>query len=152
MPARRGNGPGRGGPASGIPAGGAGWGGPAKGASTAPRLQPAGDPLSDMLRAQRHAPDTRAAAEERRRKAMQLYEQVVDDEGQPIMARLAAATHLLDRLDGKPVATQVNIKGDPFAGWSAEQLERAAELLERHPDLAAGLEAEGGPPEGGKPN
>lgn len=89
---------------------GPGWGGPAKGASTS-RIKP-GDP--DGITKLRHDPDNLAVKAERRRKAMQLYEDVIDDREAPPMARIVAADKLLDRIDGKPIARTVTANvGDP---------------------------------------
>ena len=95
---------GRGGPAKGP-----GWGGPAKGASTS-RIKP-GDP--DGITALRHDPDNLAVKAERRRKALQFYEDVLDDPSQHTQNRLVAADKLLDRIEGKPLARQdVTTKGE----------------------------------------
>lgn len=87
---RRGNGP--------------GLHGPAKGAS-ASRIKP-GDP--DGIQAMSNDQAIKSRAADRREKVMQLYEDVVDDKRAPVMARLVAGDKLLDRIDGRPVALNIN--------------------------------------------
>lgn len=100
-------------------AGGKGWGGPAKGASTS-RIEH-GDPAG-ITRTNRG----RDIQEVRREKVLNLYESVVDDPKQPVMARITAGDKLLDRIDGKPVQTNVNLNKDDLDGLSDAEL--AAEL------------------------
>ena len=101
---RRGNGAGWGGAASGIPAGGPGWGGQARGASGAKRhdLQGQSGPGRGMF-----SQEGEERAERRARYAeemCELYYTFAKDPEQPTMVRISAATHLLNRLDGLPIA------------------------------------------------
>jgi hypothetical protein len=89
--ARKGNGDGQ----------GPGWGGPAKGASKKkdrPLLKTAGPGRG-------HVNEDRAARNERWREEMfGLYYGLASNAEKPDMTRIQAATHLLNRLDGLPVA------------------------------------------------
>lgn len=108
----KGNGSGRGGPAEGH-----GWGGPPKGASTS-RIKP-GDP--DGIQAMSNDPDVIARAELRREKVLQMYEAIVDDVRQQAMIRIVAGDKLLNRIEGLPVARNLNTNvGDPSLLTDAE--------------------------------
>ena len=63
--------------------------------------------------------------------------------------QLNACNSIIDRLDGKAVQAIVTQK-DPFGGWSAEQLETAAEWLE-HNGSGSGIETTGEPSASGEP-
>lgn len=80
---------------------GPGWGGPAKGASKKgdrPLLKVAGPGRG-------HVNEDRKARDERWREEMlQLYHGLATDDDTPANTRIQAATHLLNRLDGLPVA------------------------------------------------
>ncbi|HYI84456.1 MAG TPA: hypothetical protein VEX11_14755 [Acetobacteraceae bacterium] len=121
---------GRGGPPSGE-----GWGGPAKGASSS-RFRK-GDP-APVLRTK--AVSDRAA--ECREKVLGMYEEMVDDASMHPMVRLTAGDKLLDRLEGKPVAVNVNHNlGDPSRLSDAELAAIAASGRDLSPPTA------GDPPE-----
>ena len=88
--------------ASGIPAGGVGWGGPAKGPGTgkAPILnRPLAGPGRGHINEERAAQAARDIAE-----AMALYRTVMRKKTEATPNRLAAATHLLNRVQGQPIA------------------------------------------------
>ena len=79
---------------------GVGWGGPAKGASTK------GDrPLLQGGPGRGHVNEDRQKRNERWSEEMLgLYHGIASDPNKPDATRLSAATHLLNRLDGLPVA------------------------------------------------
>lgn len=90
---RRGNGAGHGGPAKGR-----GWGGGSNGASTAPKLAPAGDDFSDQIRALSRDPKHAEAKAPLRALALTAWVEVLQDRDHP--QRVIAADKLLTRLDG----------------------------------------------------
>jgi len=92
---RKGNGMGWGGAPSGAPAGG---GVPV----------PFGTPGNDFGRpvGSHVDPETKEWRDEKRRKAMLTYADVMEN-GESEMLRLAAADKLLDRIDGKPVGREI---------------------------------------------
>lgn len=92
----RGNGAGHGGPRNGE-----GWGGSAKGASTAPRLGPAGDPESDAIRALLRDPANMEAKAEFQAEMLAIQIGIARG-GESEANRLNAADKVLDRLGGKP--------------------------------------------------
>ena len=128
---RRGNGP--------------GWGGPKQGE---------GHRITSGDAAAVKALDTpqRRAGKEARAAALLDHLEALAFNAERQETQLAAANAALDRLVGKPVQTQVNIKGEPFAGWTPEQLEAAADAIERNPDLAGRYAVPGAAPESGKPH
>jgi hypothetical protein len=100
---RHGNGAGWGGPASGWPAGGAGWGGPAKGAHPQPRRA-----LLSAGPGRGHTSVAGAARRERNERwsedLCEFYYAVAMNLKKPAMIRVWAATLLLNRIEGPPVA------------------------------------------------
>lgn len=118
---------------------GAGWGGPAKGASTS-RIKP-GDP--DGIRTMNRGKEVQA---ERREKVLRMYEEIVDDPEQPVMARITAGDKLLDRIDGKPMQTNLNLNRDDVSRLSDAELEAEIARLEREAAGAAAGEAKPGDP------
>lgn len=129
---RRGNGP--------------GWGGPKRGEGH--KITDAAD--AKAVQALR-TPE-RKAGKEARAAALLDHLETLAFNAERQETQLAAASAALDRLVGKPVQTQVNIKGEPFAGWTPEQLEAAADAIERNPDLAGRYAIPGGATESGKPH
>ena len=128
-------------PASGIPAGGTGWGGQAKGASTS-RIKP-GD--LDGIQAMSHDSTIKARNDAWRESVLLMYAGYVDDGQAPPMIRIAAGDKLLDRIDGKPVATQITAVMDEFDTLTDEQLHaRAARLRARLIADGSGDRSEGG--------
>lgn len=116
------------------PAGGPGWGGPAKGAS-ASRFAPGQSGGG-------HTADNRALAAARREKVLNLYEAIVDDEDQPAMVRITAGDKLLDRTEGKPPQTNINLNSHvPADELSDDELAR----------IAAGSGSDAADPEGDPP-
>ena len=121
---RFGRGAGHGGPANGM-----GWGGPARGASCArprARLAGAADAVSTP------ASQAKQMRRVRRDEAMlHVYERIVDDVSAPIMARIAAATAWLDRVDGKPIERVIaSPPVTSLANLSNAELDAIAEQLE----------------------
>src|SRR4051812_2941486 len=102
----------------GWPAGGAGWGGPARGASSS-RIK-RGDP--DGIRALRHDPERMTAKVQRSAELENtLYEVALH--GATEMLRIAAASKLLDRLEGRSVARTVSTSADAAALKSLSDVE-----------------------------
>ncbi len=97
----KGNGPGWGGPRRGD-----GWGGPAKGAGTGGPARGPGRG-GDAWRPQPAEPEAEAAAQEMMQKLYDLATQAPDE-----CVQVRAASALLDRLEGKPVARVVTL--DPL--------------------------------------
>ena len=119
---------------------GAGWGGPAKGAS-ASRIRK-GDP--DGIQRMSNDRDVKARQDERREKVLRLYEDVVDDPKQPVMARLVAGDKLLDRIEGKAIGRNIQANvSDP------SQLSDADLAAIASSGRAAPAEAPDDPPEPG---
>ncbi len=108
---RRGNGTGWGGPANG-----AGWGGPAKGAALYPSTGHSGRNL-----ARRATNDARVDV------LCQIYYNVAWDLDAPTALRLAAATHLLNRIEGLAVSKVATASTDPLSRMTDDELE--AELV-----------------------
>lgn len=138
-------------PASGIPAGGVGkgvgHGGPASGVEAVPfsaEVQPSGDAKS-AGKAGRAA--MRAFFEEKRLEYARRLDTIALTDADTGRS-LAAINSILDRIDGKPVQAVVT-QTDPFGGWSAEQLEAAAEWLEQS-GTGGGVETAGKTSEGGE--
>lgn len=100
---------------------GPGWGGSAKGASAAQpqvlhgvgpgRGHVSKDGEARREREQRHAEEMR-----------ELYYEVATNPEEPTPNRLAAATHLLNRIEGQPVAKLVTASLDPIAQMSRQEL------------------------------
>jgi hypothetical protein len=115
-------------------AGGPGWGGPAKGASTTKRkpLTEAGPGRGrySIAGEQKREQNERHAEEMR-----ELYYEFALDPGQPAMVRINAATHLLNRLDGLPVAKVVTANEDDLSKMTEE--ERLAEHRETRKSVLA---------------
>jgi hypothetical protein len=120
-------GPGRGGPARGNgghwggPAKGFGWGGPARGSSTS-RIR-CGDP--DGIRAMRHDPERIAVKAQRTAELEEVLYSVATAEGSSEMLRVNAASKLLDRIEGQPVARKVSTNADAAALKSMPDAELA---------------------------
>ena len=89
-------------PASGIAAGGEGYGGPKKGEGTPPGNRMGGRPVGVKTGEGKHA---RAAeiAKGYVVEAVEVWLKVMQDEGAPAQARIAAAAHMVERAEGKPV-------------------------------------------------
>jgi hypothetical protein len=104
---RRGNGAGWGGPANGD-----GWGGPAKGAAFYPSKGHSGRILA-----------RRAADESLIDTLCEFYWNVAHDLDAPTALRLTAATHMLNRIEGPPVAKVVAPEVDEFSLMTDEELE-----------------------------
>jgi hypothetical protein len=108
-------------------AGGPGWGGPAKGASSSRRkpLTKAGPGRGRYTVAgeQRHERRERWIEE-----MCELYYVFAHDPNEPAPTRSSAATHLLNRLDGLPVAKVVTAEADDLSQMTNEEL--GAELEE----------------------
>ena len=120
---RHGNGAGVGGPANGP-----GWGGPAKGTSR--KSQP---PVLEAGPGRGHfsiAGEARRERKERLAEEMcELYYTFAHDPKKPDMVRLSAATHLLNRIDGLPVAKIVTAEADDLSGMTDEELAAEEERL-----------------------
>lgn len=123
---------------------GAGWGGPAKGAgSTRPALPLIGidrdQPTPEAKSMGRKDADARA--DEMR---AVLYAIATDAEAHA-MVRVHAADKLLDRLEGKAVATNVSVSASSIAALSDAELAAELARLEREArDAAARVAAAGG--------
>jgi hypothetical protein len=85
-------------------------------------LKPIGDPASDATRARLSDMNLRDRNAQRRAKVLDLYETIVDDDEAPVMARIAAGDKLLDRIDGKPVQTNVNLGADELERLTDDEL------------------------------
>lgn len=112
----------------GGPARGAGWGGPAR-----PQRQFQGSEGGRALVAHRTDPGSRAKRLRRAAEMEDVLYDVASNPEVPEMARITAADKLLNRIEGLPVARNLNING------SAEDLARLTDA-----DLAR-IVAEGGP-------
>jgi hypothetical protein len=111
-------------------AGGPGWGGPAKGASTARRK-----PLAKAGPGRGYFS---AAGEERRERQERLIEELcalywafAHDPNEPAPTRISAATHLLNRLDGLPVAKVITADADDLSDLTSEDIKAQLETYER---------------------
>lgn len=122
---------------------GPGWGGPAKGAgSSRPSL-----PLIGIDRD--HAtPEAksmgRKEADARSEEMRELYYSVAKNTAEPTMVRLFAADKLLDRIEGKAVATNVNVNANNLAALSDAELAAELARLEREARDAAARVSEAG--------
>ena len=134
------------GPAKGVgkgPAGGPGWGGAAKG-------QGNGSPPGDLVQAlaARSDPVAMMTAAERRERDERWAEEMlgvlhsVATRGEAEQSRVIAADKLLDRLQGKPIARNMNLNRDLSSVTLAEveaEIARLDALTGR--DATAGMDA-----------
>lgn len=104
---KTGNGVGWGGPAKG-----AGWGGPAKGAAKHPSRGHSG-----RIAARQAAQGARSEA------LCRVYYEIAHDPRSRTAVRLAAATHLLNRIEGKPITATITSATDDLAQLSDEELQ-----------------------------
>lgn len=131
---------------------GSGWGGPERGAGSSRASLP-------LFGRERDQPTTEAKVigkqEEERRKAeaREFYYSVMKCQTEPTMTRLFAADKLLDRLEGKPVATNVNVNAGDVSSLSDAELAAELARAEREAaDAAARIaEARGEEPPGNVP-
>jgi hypothetical protein len=129
---------------SGIPASGAGWGGPAKGASTSAHPDknrppkpiepgPGRGKFKYSLQGETRLERESRQAEE----ARAFYYEIMHKATEPTPNRLAAATKLLERIEGLPVQKIVQAQQDSLDRMTHEQ-----KLAERDA-LAAKIAARG---------
>lgn len=119
---------------SGIPAGGAGWGGPAKGKGTGgPKLG-----VENLMPGDHGQPrptaEAVAAGKSRAERMRAILDEIASDPKAPPQARVAAADRLLDRIEGKPVQTNLNANVDDVSRLSDDDLH--AELARQRAELA----------------
>lgn len=95
----------------------------------------------------------RQRAEQRAEELRELLYGIATDVEQPGMVRVSAADKLLDRLEGKPVATNVNITRNDFAAMSDAELASELARMEREASEVAAriLAARGEEPPGNVP-
>lgn len=131
---------------------GAGWGGPARGAGSSSESLP-------LIGRERELPTVEAQmtgrqrAEQRAEELRELLYGIATDVEQPGMVRVSAADKLLDRLEGKPVATNVNITRNDFSSMSDAELASELARMEREASEVAAriLAARGEEPPGNVP-
>lgn len=128
MAAWHGNGPGQG-PGHGGPARGAGTGGPAKAFTVDSPRALASDTNAD-LETQVYRAEQRRKNRERREKAWQTIDEIVDDKAHP--ARFHAARETLNRLDGMPTQ-KTELTGADGAAVKIEAIRRVI-VDPRNPD------------------
>lgn len=122
---------------------GRGWGGPARGSgSTRPAL-----PLIGIERDQ-PTPEAksmgRKEADARSEEMRAILHAVATDASAPAMVRVVAADKLLDRIEGKAVATNVNVNANNLAALSDAELAAELARLEREARDAAARVSEAG--------
>lgn len=111
---------------------GAGWGGPAKGAGNpTPRPPFDGTPGPGRGHYSIKGEEKRARDERLAEEMRALYYDVAMTPDEPTPNRLAAATHLLNRIEGAPIARQVTAQIDDLSQLTDEQLAAERARIDR---------------------
>lgn len=101
---------------------GAGWGGPAKGPGNGSPRHKFTAPGPGRGRYSIEGEIRSARRERHAEEMLELYYALAHDPEESATIRLTAATHLLNRIDGLPVAKVVTAETDPYSMMSDEDL------------------------------